>query len=99
MPPFLTIGIRVCRFEHVFTSSHSPVQLSRRFIGMAVEQLIAQATLQAALAMEQQLDAELDQLDRMDEDDIEKMRERRFGSPNHPPMTAGGLRWRAGSRK
>ena len=66
---------------------------------MAVEQIIAQATLQAALAMEQQLDAELDQLDRMDEDDIEKMRERRFGCPNHPPVAAGGLRWRAGSRK
>ena len=28
--------------------------------------------------MEQQLDAELEQLDRMEEDDIEKMRERRF---------------------
>lgn len=43
-----------------------------------MEQLIENQVLQAAKAVEEQLDAEINRLDKMDDDELEKLRERRI---------------------
>lgn len=43
-----------------------------------MEQLIENQVLQAAKAVEEQLDAEINRLDKMDDDGLEKIRERRI---------------------
>ncbi len=43
-----------------------------------VDQVIESTVLNATKVLEQQLDAEIDKLERLDEDDIEKLRQKRI---------------------
>lgn len=43
-----------------------------------MERLVEQSVLQATKVLEEQVDAELERMDRLDEDDIERLREKRL---------------------
>ena len=43
-----------------------------------MERVVQQSVLQAAKVLEDQVDAELERMERLDEDDIERLREKRL---------------------